>query len=327
MAGLMTHYICGELVVKALCGNIQSIIKNNVKLYNIGLQGPDLYFYYLPGHLNINLIGLGTKMHKEGIQGFIDYLLNTIYKGTQDEQEALISYMCGFLCHYAVDCNTHPYIYYRSGFKSSLEKGTRLKFSLSHRKFETYIDMVLLNLLSTKKPANKKVWEVMKATKEECFFVSKAISYSIQKAYDVKITPKQVYSSFGYMTNITRFFETGRKRRVLMEFVENINITAEILNRIHKIDKSDFFNIKKSDWYFPWDHEKKRKNNSSFIEMYQKSIEDTLTIIDSLVDYLFNDRIKKEELLLVIGNNSLSSGIDASKNVKFSTHDNVYKKK
>lgn len=54
-------------------------------------------------------------MHRERTDKLMESFARYILRAKRDEdprQDALLSYFMGFLCHYALDVTTHPYIYY-----------------------------------------------------------------------------------------------------------------------------------------------------------------------------------------------------------------------
>lgn len=106
MPATYAHYKFGKLVYRSLPGEIRQILKENKEAYWLGLHGPDLLFYYHPfGKNRINQ--LGVKMHKEKAVEFFEL-------GREQYQErpsyVLLSYLCGFLCHFILDSECHPYI-------------------------------------------------------------------------------------------------------------------------------------------------------------------------------------------------------------------------
>lgn len=106
MPATYAHYQFGKLVYRALPKEIQTMVKENKAAYLLGLHGPDLIFYYRPvGKNPVNQ--LGVQMHKEPAVDFFE-------KGRQKYQErpnhVLLSYLCGFLCHFMLDSECHPYI-------------------------------------------------------------------------------------------------------------------------------------------------------------------------------------------------------------------------
>ena len=48
MPSTYAHYRLGQKVLDNLTGGIKSTILNHKELYDIGLHGPDILFYYKP---------------------------------------------------------------------------------------------------------------------------------------------------------------------------------------------------------------------------------------------------------------------------------------
>ena len=63
----------------------------------IGLHGPDIFFYERWNKI-------ARKMHQEKA--------NTFFEKAQDiiQSEAQLAYILGFICHYLLDSQMHPYI-------------------------------------------------------------------------------------------------------------------------------------------------------------------------------------------------------------------------
>ena len=76
-------------------------------VYNFGLLGPDPYlfyrFYVPPFRHKVNRYS--SVMHRTRTGEF----LLELARRSKAERE-VFSYLCGFLCHYALDSSTHPYI-------------------------------------------------------------------------------------------------------------------------------------------------------------------------------------------------------------------------
>ena len=73
--------------------------------YTFALFGPDVWFLYKPlGHHESR----GRRMHttKPGL-----FLMSLLRRARSSSAPAeMFSYLAGFLCHYALDSATHPYI-------------------------------------------------------------------------------------------------------------------------------------------------------------------------------------------------------------------------
>lgn len=131
MPATYAHYIFGKKVYRKLPKEVRQIIKENQSAYLLGLHGPDLVFYYRPfGKNRINQTG--TRMHRELASEFFEM-------GREQYQErpsyVLLSYLCGFLCHFMLDSECHPYI---SRYMEEHELG--------HLEIETDFDRHLMTL-------------------------------------------------------------------------------------------------------------------------------------------------------------------------------------
>lgn len=129
MPATYAHYQFGKLVYKALSKEIRTIIKENKAAYLLGLHGPDLVFYYRPVWKN-KINQLGVQMHKELA---IDFFERGRQKYQEHPSNVLLSYLCGFLCHFMLDSECHPYI---DNYKE--------KYHLGHLAIETDFDRFLI---------------------------------------------------------------------------------------------------------------------------------------------------------------------------------------
>ena len=101
------HYTFGMKVLKELSKELRECIGKNTDLYNIGLHGPDILFYFKP--LKSNKINkLGNEIHKTNADVFFNNAKETIL--SCDDYNKAFAYISGFICHYMLDSQCHPYI-------------------------------------------------------------------------------------------------------------------------------------------------------------------------------------------------------------------------
>lgn len=131
------HQHFGDLVYDQLPEEIRSVIAASRELYDIGLQGPDILFYYHPLWKN-PVATLGGEMHRwsgrrffsnavkvltgmdplraetsattESAQETNQYTSLSAEEERGDDADAALVYLYGCLCHYALDSICHPYI-------------------------------------------------------------------------------------------------------------------------------------------------------------------------------------------------------------------------
>lgn len=314
MPGLITHLLCGQAVTKEVDDDLKRIIKKYPESYNLGTQGPDIFFYYLPGFLNKNTLNLGLLLHKNNTRDYILAMIDTASTLSGEEKEIAIAYISGYLTHYSLDSNTHPYIYYRTGVRKKGDKVKALKYSLYHRKFETAIDVLLLKSFSGKKPADRALWEFLNIQDKQEIVLGKVISRSLYLAYGRNISEKRVAKILKYIVVGTRLLQskTGKRKKV-MELIEDLTIGEHVYSSlIHEqvvTDNIDYLNMNKDSWHSPWDDEVKNQDN--FLELYNKGMKDSVKFINATYSYL-NNAIDIDDLSYILENRSMASGDDCS---------------
>ena len=115
MPGFTTHYVLGMKAYNDMPqNNLKFIIAKYRWLYQLGLQGPDMFFYNLPilrhrDHRNVGSLCMNTMCN----YFFRCCFLQLSRIGSRQQREEGLAYMCGFICHYIGDSICHPYVYGR----------------------------------------------------------------------------------------------------------------------------------------------------------------------------------------------------------------------
>lgn len=94
------------------------------RIYDFGLLGPDPYLFYrwyVPPFRN-RVNGYSSAMHRERTGEFLTELARRS-KGDR----GVFSYLCGFLCHYALDSTAHPYINEKAGHSAAVHMAVEHK--------------------------------------------------------------------------------------------------------------------------------------------------------------------------------------------------------
>lgn len=107
MPSTYAHYRFGQEVLKELPNDIKKIIIENKELYDIGLHGPDLLFYYLPLKTN-EINSIGYNMHEKTGKEVFDTFRKMMTSKKQINH--YLAYYYGFICHFALDATCHGYI-------------------------------------------------------------------------------------------------------------------------------------------------------------------------------------------------------------------------
>jgi hypothetical protein len=103
MPAVAAHYYFGEQVLKLLTGDIKILIEENRPAFGLGLQGPDLLFYYKLWKKN-EIVEMGHELHRQPADTFICRALENIKAMPSLDAQA---YMLGFACHHVLDRTFH----------------------------------------------------------------------------------------------------------------------------------------------------------------------------------------------------------------------------
>lgn len=101
MPAFYAHDRFGEKVFNLLSGEEKNYISRKKDIFTIGLQGPDIFFYYKPLK-KTPVRDFGSQIHRgTGAELFLE---------AEPENDAQKVYMCGALCHFTLDVFCHGYI-------------------------------------------------------------------------------------------------------------------------------------------------------------------------------------------------------------------------
>ena len=109
MPAAYAHMVFGKEVTAILPLSAQGSINRYPELFGIGLQGPDILFYYHPSETQAYVLYV-HNIHKRPAADFFRYALVQLEKLAELEKEKAIAYLMGFLCHFILDSNCHPIV-------------------------------------------------------------------------------------------------------------------------------------------------------------------------------------------------------------------------
>ena len=117
MPGFTTHYLFGVDACRRLTStSMHNMIRRDHSAYALGLQGPDLFFYYLPSYL-MHRKNIGDLAHRKDTSQFFANLLQSrkLFAGKKHSLSIADAYICGFMGHYMLISkrNSIPNFYMR----------------------------------------------------------------------------------------------------------------------------------------------------------------------------------------------------------------------
>ncbi|MCD7751095.1 MAG: zinc dependent phospholipase C family protein [Lachnospiraceae bacterium] len=154
-----THYKFGTEVLKALPPSLQVRVKRYRELYDIGQHGPDILFYYKALFKN-PVAAQGSALHRQNADVFFSRAVEILRaegkrgadtagaaesgevsgsnlsdagKRSETDTDAARAYLYGFICHFVLDSECHPYV------QKMMQAG-----GISHNEIEMELDRYLL---------------------------------------------------------------------------------------------------------------------------------------------------------------------------------------
>lgn len=323
MPGLISHYLCGEAALLHVSAEAAHSIERYRRLYNVGTQGPDIFFYYMVYVLRKKQVNPAQLMHNQNTGAFICELIRLADELPAAERQAALAYLSGYLTHYNLDCAAHPYIYYKTGVSRNASAPVKLRHSALHRSFETNIDTALLKLLKNEKPTQHRLWQLVYTDGRTSRPAAEIISKALKSCYGLQVSEKNVTAAIRHMWLMTAVLQSNSgKRRRLLGFLEDKTSGARLLSSLIHNEQpggKDFLNLAGNEWFLPWDNSKSM--TSSFIDMFTEAVEKSVEMINMLYTDVEN-RPDFETLSGKIGNRSLTSGLDSDIDIEFKYFEN-----
>lgn len=322
MPGFTTHYLLGVRAYQAMPScTLKHLIARHHNLYQLGLQGPDLFFYYVPGMRHSGYRNVGLAMHDYRAGKFFECCIRHIGTlPTRQQQRMAIAFVAGFLSHYAADSICHPFIYARTGYDAAHPTISSMG---RHADLENDIDAILLWHYKKKKPSEFSQTATICLNVQERQFIARYLAdcinetyYPISRENRFRISPAMISRSIWAMRFGTRTLSdhTGRKRagiaaleslfvktpiasaRIVTDMVSN---AAESLNAAHDL------------WRNPWQPE--LTSTESFADLVNRTLEKTGAIYRQLnlciTCPVALQRQTLTEFLEEVGNRSYHSGL------------------
>ena len=107
MPAVYAHECFGRAVAAQLDGEVAEVIRKYDASFQIGLQGPDIFFFF-GAHTDNPVVRFGEHLHNVSAAPFFANAPGVIrQKGRMSREYA---YLCGFVCHFILDSECHPYV-------------------------------------------------------------------------------------------------------------------------------------------------------------------------------------------------------------------------
>jgi len=291
MPDVAVHASFSKEVLRSLPPEIRGAILRDP--YDFGAYGPDLWFMHRPW---VRREGRGRRMHTTRTGAFLTALARQGKTG--GSRAELFSYLAGFLCHYALDAEAHPYIIRRTT--------TEFHYPRAHMSFEHSLDVCQM--------ARDGVWGEKHPVTEHYFL---PLSLPASMARDLDAVYREVYGWPDCTRALNRAF---RRYRRCYRAMENPRGLAAFLARRAKksvlpalVYSESFFrevdveNEVGAEWRHS--HEDSLRSQETFAQLREKARRRAVEMIEAAWRWIYMDQGTEEDLARLIGNDSYLSGL------------------
>lgn len=226
-----------------------------------GTQGPDIFFFHrvfpwMPGK---SLRKIGSQLHRTKPADILKYM-RKYCDSISYEKEIAKSYVYGFILHYALDRNCHPFVY--SFQKQMTDKNPLTNPHTAHNLIELGADSYFLNRrFGVAEPVLFDTACTVGSNDKVMTEIGKLYEYILPELINVNISPtaaktalkdmKRVQSATYDATGIKRFF-ISILESIAAPFSKNYKFSA--MMRPRDLEKAkNYVNIDNRKWKSPFD--------------------------------------------------------------------------
>lgn len=309
MPATYTHHIFTKDVYKNLDVKVQNKLSNEKEVFYLFGKSFDALLF--------GNIKLGGYAHNHNVSLYFKNIIQYIMENKLENNEQVLAYLYGSICHYMLDSIVHPYIYYKTGKYDNKNKMT-YKYKGKHDALEFMIDAIIYNDRENKPIYKSNVGKEVFHKLDFSDDLKKVVDYAFKNTFSVDngfkiynrcywnyrfIYKHILVSRFGIKAFFYRIIDASRlvktgKIRDFCYYIKKLNYS--VLNLEHK------------KWCYPVD--KKLTYHYSFYDLYDVAIEKTKNIINELSKVLNKDEKEINKVLKMIGNNSYTTGKNCNKN-------------
>lgn len=324
MPNIITHTLFAQEIFDKVDEATHDLFEPRLQLLEIGSNGPDFLFFHGMNpkdfYKKSDLRVAGSMFHAAHVNDFYQKALISI-RNEQDEdiKKDMMTYVCGHLCHWALDATSHPYVFYRTG-------PCKGKSAWYHHRFESLLDAIMLKVKRECTIEDFKFYEVCDVTKEQARAIARIYVVAIRQILGFDIKPHQILESLNDWHFIeTLFYDaSGGKLKALQTletFTKAYNSLSGYIVPNHPDDPYDVMNLLHTRWHHPSDSS--FVSTESFFDLYDRAQLLAMEAIRLFLAACQNPDLD-EDLLLLIKDRNYNLGV--SNQAEMTNFDLIFEK-
>ena len=292
--------------------------KLDINYLKIFSQGSDPFMFYnlFLGKKAKEMSSIQETIHTKKTNLFFKNNLKYILNNNLTNNKEIITYLCGYICHYYLDLYTHPFIYYKSGIFKKNDKST-YKYNAVHQKYEYLIDLYFIKQ-KEKIPYYKfKPHKYLFHTTSISNTLEELINTTLNNTYSYKKASKYYKKSIKHMYIFYKYINYDPHKYKLLAYTIIDKLTKKntiklkelsFHNKLDNIDK--ILNLDNKKWCLPYDNSK--IYTISFPELYNLALNEATNTTKKILDMLEKKELDQKLIDTTFKNLSLTTGIDCN---------------
>ena len=324
----MTHTYFSIDTYQKIPKNCQNKVNNKIEYLKLFSQGSDtiMFYHFLIGKRAKKAMNIQRMLHTKKTKDFFINTIQYINQNNLSDNQEIMAFLYGYICHYYLDLYTHPLIYYKGG-KFEKDKKETYKYNALHQEIEYNIDLYMIKQREKTSPEKYKVYKNIFNIKNFGNELTTLIDDIIEKTYQYQNISKLYLSSIKYMKLFFRLINhdpTGIKLKIY-QLIDKITpkstIRLEELSYHHNFEKDlSYLNLEHKTWTDPWDSSK--KYTDSFFDLYNKALEEAIITITKITDMLDKKELSQKELNNIFKDLSYTNGRPCNQEVEMKNFEN-----
>lgn len=327
MPGPKTHDIFYRQLKKKLSADTISNFKHYDD-YHIFAQGHDFFIYY-----NFYKIWNQKKLDKNvqesvllqehKFQEFVyNYLKTAKNTGAIEDEETRLFIGPGYVMHHLLDAYTHPYIIYYAGDHTRDPNNS----TWHHGIVENLLDIYMMQKYEFIDPRTYPVhleFELQKAVSPE---LVTTLNESLQTTYNIEHGGNKIEIAIKQMPlfmKTLKFDKHGTKRVIFDSLDPLLKGTSSFSYHRNVEEVNPYLNEEHEIWLHPMYDT--IKSNESFIDLYNKALQDGAQIVDGLEKICQSGRINRDDVYSLIPDIASTYGLECGQ--EFEIRNKKYVKK
>lgn len=307
----MTHTYFGLEVYQELPKNCQNKIKNKLEYYKLFSQGSDPFMFY-QFFLTRKGKTIQRKMHTSNTQKFFLSIIQYIHDNNLIHDEAVMSYLYGYITHYYLDSFVHPYIFYKTKTFNPKDK-TTYPYNALHQELEYMLDIYFIEKKEKINPQKFKIHQKVFQVTTFPETLKKTINDTIEESYHLKNIAPLYLKSIKHMKKfffLANYDPYGIKLKIY-SLIDKI--TPPFILHLKELsyyntypNPTPYLNLNHLPWHYPTDPNIKSKD--SIKDLIHKAKKDAIKTIKIVTNMLETKEINTQKLKERFQDLSLKTG-------------------